>query len=166
MHVLDPEHADPEGLLASAREALERAQKEQDALHRYREGVESAWAEEALDRGEAERLRELKKRLELSLSAAGNIECEVMGDTLEATVEHQERAAREEKRRNRLEELYAQARQRHRDQEWQAVVEVFDQIYTLDSNYSDPEGLLAAAHEQLAAREELAQRVAALYDQG
>jgi len=166
MHVLDPEHADPEGLLASAREALERAQKEQDALHRYREGVESAWAEEALDRGEAERLRELKKRLELSLSAAGNIEREVMGDTLEATLGHQERAAREEKRRNRLEELYTQARQLHQAQEWQAVVDVFDRIHSLDSEYPDPEGFLESAHEQLAAREELTRRVAAIYDQG
>ena len=52
---------------------------------------------------------------------------------------------------DRLAELYLQAHRLHRVQEWQAVVEVFDQIHKLDSEYPDTEGLLASAREALAA---------------
>jgi tetratricopeptide (TPR) repeat protein len=71
----------------------------------------------------------------------------------------------EEERRKRLEGLYDQARRSHRDREWEAVVDVFDQIHALDPAYPDPEGLLASARAELAAAEQ-ERRVAALYDQG
>jgi len=63
-----------------------------------------------------------------------------MGDTKEAIIERQDRLA----------ELYAQARQSHRDRDWQAVVAIFDQIQALEPAYSDPERLLVSAHEALA----------------
>jgi hypothetical protein len=50
-----------------------------------------------------------------------------------------------------LAELYLQARRLHRAQEWQAVVDIFDQIHKLDPEYPDPEGLLGSAREALAA---------------
>src|SRR5215218_484995 len=71
----------------------------------------------------------------------------------------------EEERQNRLEELYAQARSLHRDQEWQRVVDVFDQINALDPAYPDPDGLLGLARAELAAVEQ-ERTVAALYNQG
>jgi len=168
IRALDSEHPDPEGLLNSAREALERAQKEQDALHRYHESVESAWAVEGLDRGEAERLRELKNRLELDPSAAAAIEREVMGDALEVILERQEARDREEdKRQRQLSVLYARARRSHKAQEWQAVVDLFEQqIHALDPAYPDPEGLLASAREEELAALERVRRVSAVYDQG
>ncbi len=71
-----------------------------------------------------------------------------------------------EERQNRLNELYAQARRSHQDQEWQAVVDLFDQIHALDPEHPDPEGFLASAREELRALEQARRRVAALYDQG
>ena len=65
----------------------------------------------------------------------------------------------------RLAELYAQARRLHRAQDWQAVVEAFDQIHALDPAHPDPERLLVSAREELAAQE-LERRVASMYDQG
>lgn len=80
-------------------------------------------------------------------------------------LEHQERTAREKERKERLDTLYTQARRSHQDQEWQAVVDVFEQIRAEDSDYPDSEGLLASARDALEAQEHT-QRVAALYDRG
>jgi beta-lactam-binding protein with PASTA domain len=141
-------------------------QREEDPLRWYRKAVEWAWADEALQRWEVESLKDLaNNRLGLSLSAAADIEREVMGDIKEAILDHQEQTAKdreEEEHRERLDELYAHVRQSHQDQEWQAVVDLFDQIHTLDSAYPDPEGLLASAREGLA----LMRRVVAIYDRG
>src|SRR5215217_6459637 len=79
--------------------------------------------------------------------------------------EHQERRAREKERKERLDTLYSQARRSHQNQEWQAVVDVFEQIRAEDSDYPDSEGLLASARDALEAQEHT-QRVAALYDRG
>src|SRR5215211_7821982 len=79
--------------------------------------------------------------------------------------EHQERTAREKERKERLDTLYSQARRSHQNQEWQAVVDIFEQIRAEDSDYPDSEGLLASARDALEAQEHT-QRVAALYDRG
>jgi hypothetical protein len=61
--------------------------------------------------------------------------------------------------------LYGRARRLHRDQKWQAVIDIFEQLRANEPTYPDEEGLLASAREGLEAQE-LAQRVAALYDEG
>jgi CHAT domain-containing protein len=161
----DQDYPDPQGLLQSALEAQKKIRKEQDALRRYREAVKSAWTSGELDRRQAERLRDLANKLELSSSAVADIEHEIMGDTTEAILERQEEAAREEARNRRLEELYTQARRSHQDQEWQAVIDLFEQIRSEDPTYPDPEELLTSTREVLDAQES-ERRVAALYAEG
>jgi outer membrane protein assembly factor BamD (BamD/ComL family) len=145
----DPAHPDPEGLLASAREALELAQKKEDALRQYREDVESAWTSGELHRRQAEQLRDLANELGLNVSAAADIEREVMGDAIEEILERHEQAAREEERRNHLDGLYGRARGSHQNQEWQAVVDIFAEIHAEEPAYPDPEGLLQSARNAL-----------------
>jgi uncharacterized membrane protein HdeD (DUF308 family) len=137
----------------------------EDPLHRYREGVESAWTGGELDKRQAERLRDLANELGLTPSATADIEREVMGDTIETILKRQEQAAREEERNRWLEELYTQAHRLHQDRKWQAVIDVFEQIRAEDSAYPDREGLLASAREALEAQD-LARRVTALYAEG
>jgi tetratricopeptide (TPR) repeat protein len=91
----DPAYPDPEGLFDSARQALDMAEKEENARHEYREVVRSAWADEELDGREVETLRDLADSLELRPSNAAEIEREVMGDLKEAILDAQERAAKE-----------------------------------------------------------------------
>jgi uncharacterized membrane protein HdeD (DUF308 family) len=133
----------------------------EDPLRRYRESVESAWVDGKLESNEVQQLRHLaNNKLRLSPNAASDIEREVMGDTIETILERQEEATRQEQRNRRLEELYTQARRLHRDRNWQAVIDLFEQINSEDPNYSDPEGLLASSSAALE------QRVATLYDRG
>lgn len=140
-----------------------REETKEDPLRRYRDAVESVWASEELNMSETRWLSELANNgLELSPSAAADIEREVMGDTIEAILERQTRDRGEEERRNRLDELYARARRSHQDEKWQEVVDLFDQIHSVDPSYPDLEGLLAAAHEGLA----LTRTVAAIYERG
>jgi uncharacterized membrane protein HdeD (DUF308 family) len=140
--------------------------QEEDPLRRYREGIDSAWADGKLQANEVQRLRDLANNdLRLAPGTAADIEREVMGDTIEAIVERQEEAAREEERNRRLEELYTQARQLYQDRKWQSVIDVFEQIRAEHPAYPDREGLLASAREALEAQE-LARRVAALYAEG
>ena len=135
----------------------------EDPLRRYREGVESAWADGELNANEVKRLRDLANdELKLSPNAASDIEREVMGDTMETILERQEEAARQDQRNRRLDERYIQARRLHRDRKWQAVIDVFEQIHSEDPNYPDPEGLLASSGDAL----EQEQRVATLHDRG
>jgi hypothetical protein len=140
--------------------------QEHDPMRRYREGVESAWANGKLPTDEVQWLRHLaNNELSLSPGAAADIERDVMGDTIDTILERQERAAKQEQRNMRLEELYTQARRLHRDRKWQAVVDIFEEINSDDPNYPDPEGLLASSGDALEA-EERTQRVAALYERG
>src|SRR5215204_209422 len=76
-------------------------QGEEIPLRMYRKAVERAWACEELTRREVERLRHLANNtLGLSLSAAADIEHEVMGDTKEAILEPQIRNPEEGGRRD------------------------------------------------------------------
>src|SRR5215212_4066476 len=164
-HIFD---VSPEAFSPSAEPALLQETEEwqgEGSLRQYRESLESIWAGEGLNRREAERLKDLANTLGLSPSAAAETEREVMGDTIEAILARQEQAAREEERKNRLDELYTRARKLHRNERWQAVVDVFDQIHALDPEYPDPEGLLATAREALVALKR-ERRVAAIYDEG
>jgi len=137
--------------------------QEEDSLRRYREGVESAWANGELQADEVQRLRHLANdELGLDPDAAADIEREVMGDTVQAILERQEEAARKEERDRRLEESYTRARQLHRDREWQAVIDLFEQIRAEDPDYPDPEGLLPSSSDAL----KLEQEAATLYDRG
>ena len=120
--------------------------------------MESTWTSGELPGSSAERLREIANELQLEVSVAAEIEREVMGDTKETIIERQE-AAREKDRKERLNELYAQARRSHQNQEWQAVIGLFEQIRAEESDYPDPEGLLASTRDTLEAQERR-QRVA------
>ncbi len=134
-----------------------------DPRSRYREGVESAWADGKLQSNDEQHLRHLANdELRLDRNAAADIEREVMGDTIETILERQDEATRREQRDRRLEESYARARRLHRDREWQAVSELFERIHAEDPNYPDPEGLLSSSRDAL----ELERRVATLYDRG
>jgi uncharacterized membrane protein HdeD (DUF308 family) len=148
----------------SAQPTLETEDRpEEDLPRRYREGVESAWADGELQADEVRRLRDLaNNELSLDPNAAADIEREVMGDTIETILERQEEAARQEERNRRAQELYTQARRLHRDGKWQAIIDVFEQIHSEDPNYPDSEGLLASSRDVL----ELEQRVVTLYDRG
>jgi tetratricopeptide (TPR) repeat protein len=134
-----------------------------DPRSRYREGVESAWADGKLRSNDVQQLRHLANdELRLDRNAAADIEREVMGDTIETILERQDEATRREQRDRRLDESYARARRLHRDREWQAVSDLFERIHAEDPNYPDPEGLLSSSRDAL----ELERRVATLYDRG
>ncbi len=148
--------------ISDTKEAI-RERQERAAKEKYRKAVAEAWTDGKLSKAEAESLDALANERGLSTDTAADIEREIMGDTIQAILERQ--AREEEERRNRLDELYAQAWRSHRAQEWQAVVDVFEQIHALDPEYPDPEQLLVSAREALVALE-VAQRVAAIYDQG
>lgn len=136
LHSEDPAYPDSERLLASAREALV-AVRQENARRQYREAIEQAWADRELHRHEVEMLREVANSLNVSQSDASALEREVIGETKETILE----------RKDQLDELYARARRLHQAQEWQAVVDTFDQIHAEDPAYPDPEGLLRAARE-------------------
>jgi hypothetical protein len=145
------------------RSAEEQVVEERTAAkEQYHNAVEEAWADNHLSGGDTQRLGALVSQLNLSRDTAVSIERDVMGDTKEAILERQELAARE---REQLDELYARARRSHQDQDWQKVVDIFQQIRAEDPAYPDSEGLLALAREALEAQE-LARRVAALYAEG
>src|SRR5215211_523041 len=159
-----------EGIQKSVEELLVERQQRAATKERYRKAVEETWADNKVSDAEAKELGVLASELNLSTDTTVDIERSVMGDAKEAILEHQEQVSREKERRarerqDRLDELYAQAHQAHEDQEWQAIVEAFEQIHAEDPAYPDREGLLAAAREALEARE-LAQRVAAIYAEG
>ena len=127
----------------------EAPEPEESSEQIYREAVEEAWTDGELHSRKVERLSDLAGEHELSTASASAIEREVMGDTKEAILERQERAAREKERKERLEELYTRARGLHRDQEWQAVIDVFKEIHAEDPVHPDPEELLTSAREAL-----------------
>jgi hypothetical protein len=83
----------------------------------------------------------------------------------EGMLEDQEQAAKEMERRNRFDELYARASRSHQNQDWHGVIDVFERMRAEDPAYPDPEGLLTSARQALEAQE-LARRVAAIYDDG
>jgi len=99
IHAEDPAYLDPEGLLQSAREALEMARKEQDTIRRYRAAVEWAWADENLNGRDVKKLRDLVNRLKLSPNTATQIEREVIGETKEAILDRREQATAEQYRK-------------------------------------------------------------------
>jgi hypothetical protein len=93
--------------------------QEEDSFRRYRDRVESAWADGELHSNEVQRLRDLaNNELGLDPDTAADIEREVMGDTTDTILERQEEAASEEERNRRLEELYIQARRLHGGRKW------------------------------------------------
>ncbi|MBA3792013.1 MAG: CHAT domain-containing protein, partial [Rubrobacter sp.] len=71
----------------------EEREEEEDPLLRYRESLESAWADGELREDEVERLRDLAYRL--APAAVAGIERDVMGDTIKGILESQERVAGE-----------------------------------------------------------------------
>jgi hypothetical protein len=115
--------------IRKAVEELLVEQRERAAKGRYRKAVEQAWADEKLSDSEAQQLGDMASELSLSRDTATDIEYRIMGDTKEAILERQERAAREKERKERLDTLYAQARRLHQNREWQAVVDVFAQVH-------------------------------------
>jgi uncharacterized membrane protein HdeD (DUF308 family) len=140
------------GIRRAIEELLVERQERAAAEERYRKAVDEAWADKKLSDVDAERLDALAGELSMSTDTSADIEREVMGDTVETNLVRQEDAAREEERNRRLEELYVQARQFRRNQEWQAVIDAFEQIRAEDPAYPDPEGLLRSARQSLEAR--------------
>jgi len=144
--------------------------EKQAARERYHKAVKEAWTDNHLSDADVERLGALASELNLSTGSAADIEHDVMDATKEATLEHQEQISREKERQDRerqdrLDELRDRARRSHQNEEWQAVIDAFEQIRAEDPDYPDPEGLLASAREALEAQE-LTQRVAAVYAEG
>jgi uncharacterized caspase-like protein len=92
----DPTYPDPEGLLNSARQALQRAEEKQDALRQYQGAVQSAWVDREINYEEMVSLIELAHELKLNLADATRIERQVMGDTKEAVQKKHYRKAVEE----------------------------------------------------------------------
>src|SRR5215218_1206323 len=74
-------------------------ERQQAAKEHYRQAVEEAWIDNKVSDAEAEELSTLTSELGLSIDTAADIERNVMGDTKEAILERQERAAREEEHR-------------------------------------------------------------------
>jgi len=89
----DPTYSDPEGLLNSARQALQRAEEEDDVLQQYHGAVQSAWADRELDKREVETLREIALEVKLNSPDAARVEREVMGDEKEAVQRNHYRKA-------------------------------------------------------------------------
>src|SRR3712207_5242693 len=91
-HIFDI--SSPEPRVEAARETGDR--EEQERLHgRYREQIASMWADRQLNRSDVGDLDDYAEELGLSASEASDIEREVMGETKEAILERQERAAEE-----------------------------------------------------------------------
>jgi uncharacterized membrane protein HdeD (DUF308 family) len=144
------------GIRRAVKELL--VERQQAAREHYRQAVEGAWIDNKIGDAEAEELSTLTTELGLSVDTAAGIERNVMGDTIESILEGQEQ-------RKRLEELYSRARRSHRRREWQAVVDIFEQIRAEEPDYPDREGLLASARDALEVQEHT-QKVAALYHRG
>jgi hypothetical protein len=143
-------------VLRGVRKAVDEllvARKERASKERYRKAVEEAWADKKLSSKETERLDTLASELGLSTDTAVDIEREVMGDTVEAILQNQERAARDRERKERLDGLYVRARGLHQNQQWQAVIDVFEQIRVEDPTYPDVERLFASAREAMRSQE-------------
>jgi hypothetical protein len=138
-------------VMGETKEAILDRQEQASAEH-YRTAVEEASTDNKLSNAEAKWLSNLASELGLSTDTAADIEREVIDDTIPAILQRQ----------RRLDELYVQARQLHQGQEWQSVVDVFEQIHLEAPAYPDPEGLLEAAHEA----QEREHKVGALYDRG
>jgi len=117
IHAEDPAYPDPEGLLQSAREALEIARKEQDTILRYRAAVEWAWADENLNGRDVKKLRDLVNRLNLSPNTAAQIEREVMSETKEAILDRQEQSTTEQYRKA-LEEAWTDKELSNAEAKW------------------------------------------------
>ena len=139
------------------KEAILKSQ-ERAAKERYRNVVEDAWADNHVSDADTDQLTALARELDLSMDSVVAIERDVMGDTKEAILERQEQVARQ---KEQLDELYARARRSHQDQDWQSVVDLFEQISSEDPDYADQEGLLVSAREAL----DQMRKVADLYDQ-
>jgi uncharacterized membrane protein HdeD (DUF308 family) len=153
------------GIRKAVEELSVERQERAAAEERYRKAVDEAWADKKLSDADAEQLDTLAGELSMSTDAAAEIERNVMDGTKEAILERQEQVAREGKRKERLDELYAGARKSYQDRQWQAVIDVFEQIHTEDPTYPDPEELLTSTREALDAQES-ERRVAALYAEG
>jgi WD40 repeat protein len=98
-------------IMGDTKEAIferQTAEKEQGTFRQYREAVQLAWADEELDRREAETLRDLAGNLRLSPSNTAKIEREVMGASKEEIQERQYHAA-EERAKERYREMVAGA---------------------------------------------------------
>jgi cold shock CspA family protein len=128
---------------------LLRERQERVAKERYRNAIEDAWADKQMSDAEAEQLAALTSELRLSADVVADIERDIMGGNKEAILESQEQAARERERKEQLDELYARARLLYQNHEWQAVVDVFEQIREDDPDYPDPAGLLRSARKAL-----------------
>jgi cold shock CspA family protein len=132
-----------------ATEEFSAARRERAAKEQYRKALDAAWADRELSDAEAQRLDALASELSLSIDTAAGIERDAMGDTKETVLERQEQAAREKERKERLKDLYGQARKLHQNQEWQAVINVFERIRAEDPDYPDHAGILGSAREAL-----------------
>ena len=156
-------HQAVEELTSERGSAISELQDEAERASRYREAVESVWANGHLNQLQVQWLDGYaSSELGLDADSIAAIEREVMGDTKVAILEAQEQTVGKEERNKRLEELYSRARGLHRDREWQAVLDVFEQIRAEDPDYPDPQGLFESAREAL----EQTPRVADLYDRG
>jgi hypothetical protein len=141
------------GIRKAVEELSVERQERAAAEERYRKAVDEAWADKKLSDADAEQLDTLAGELSMSTDAAAEIERNVMDGTKEAILERQEQVAREGERKERLDELYAGARKSYQDRQWQAVIDVFEQIHTEDPTYPDPEELLTSTREALDAQE-------------
>ena len=137
-------------------ERQEQVAREKQRRERYRRAVEAAWTDHELSDAKVEQLSTLASDLGLSNDAAADIERVALGDTVRAILQQQTRELDERERY--LAGLYDRARELHGKQQWQAVVEVFEQISSEESTYPDSEGLLQSAIDAL----QLRQRVTAL----
>jgi len=144
INALDPAYPDPEGLLALARAELAAVEQERAVAALYNQGIRHMQTEEW---SKAREYFEEIQRLEPGYQDTERLLSQ---------------ARQEEERKNRLDELEAEAHRLHQDREWQGVVDVFDQIKALDPTYPDPEGLLTSARGAL----DQERRMATLYDQG
>lgn len=122
---------------------------QEESLSKYREFVKWVWTGEQLSERDVQRLSALASELGLSADTTADIERQVMRDTKEEILKRHERAAKGKERQEQLGQLYAQARRFHRDQQWQAVVDIFERIRSEDPDYPDPEGFFARAQEAL-----------------
>src|SRR5215208_7122367 len=106
------------GIRRAIGELSRQRQERAVAKERYRKAVEEAWADKKLSDADAERLDALAGELSMSTDTAAKIEHDVMDGTKEAILEHQEQAAREKERQDRLDYLYAQAHQALERTQW------------------------------------------------
>ena len=152
---LKPGYPDPEGLLPAAERSLAEQRRRAELDDLYGQAVQ------AMDAGQWGQARALLAQIEER--EPGYRGAERLLSRAEAELEQ---AEAERQRQEQVATLHEQAQSLARARQWRPALAKMDEIYALDAEFTDPEGIAARARERVAQEETEARRqneLAALY---